>query len=205
MQFQKWFEGPTKIDGKKASVHDVGELLLPSGRVVACDPLAPHDSKELERKVGAGAYPVRVVHLADTRVVAFAQLVLAPGKVVRWELAKMKGGNTSYTTETGTGAFADAVLVKRLVKAMLDDDDVSDTMQDAFEDEDVPWLLYAPEGEEDEEEDDDEDEEEEEEDDQPNIAMFNSGHGDGSYQSYWGLDAAGKALCLVTDFGVAKD
>jgi hypothetical protein len=36
----------------------------------------------------------------------------------------------------------------------------------------------------------------------PAIAMFQSGWGDGFYASYWGLDARGEPVCLVTDFSV---
>ena len=38
-----------------------------------------------------------------------------------------------------------------------------------------------------------------------NIAMFWSGWGDGIYPSFWGLDAAGEPLLLMTDFEVLEN
>jgi hypothetical protein len=35
-----------------------------------------------------------------------------------------------------------------------------------------------------------------------NLVVCSSGHGDGFYASYWGLDGKGKPVCLVTDFGL---
>ena len=39
-------------------------------------------------------------------------------------------------------------------------------------------------------------------DDGANVVAFSSGGGDGFYTSWWGLDATGEPLCLVTDFGL---
>jgi hypothetical protein len=38
-----------------------------------------------------------------------------------------------------------------------------------------------------------------------NLVAFESGAGDGSYPSYWGLDEAGLPAALVTDFGLLDD
>ena len=38
-----------------------------------------------------------------------------------------------------------------------------------------------------------------------NIAAFSSGFGDGSYSSYWGLDAEGAPVRLVTSFDVLEE
>jgi hypothetical protein len=35
-----------------------------------------------------------------------------------------------------------------------------------------------------------------------NICMFQSGLGDGTYQSYWGLAESGEIVALITDFGL---
>jgi hypothetical protein len=35
-----------------------------------------------------------------------------------------------------------------------------------------------------------------------NAILFASGYGDGVYSSYWGYDASGQLVCLVTDFGL---
>jgi hypothetical protein len=32
--------------------------------------------------------------------------------------------------------------------------------------------------------------------------MFQSGLGDGTYQSYWGLAESGEIVALITDFGL---
>ena len=38
-----------------------------------------------------------------------------------------------------------------------------------------------------------------------NVAIFDTGFGDGSYRSFWGLDSAGQPLLLMTDFEVLKN
>jgi hypothetical protein len=38
-----------------------------------------------------------------------------------------------------------------------------------------------------------------------NVAMFDTGFGDGGYRSFWGLDAAGQPLVLMTDFEVLEN
>ena len=49
------------------------------------------------------------------------------------------------------------------------------------------WLEYYP-----------------EESNPLNVAMFASGHGDGMYPSFWGLNASGRVACLITDFQVLE-
>jgi hypothetical protein len=34
------------------------------------------------------------------------------------------------------------------------------------------------------------------------VALFSSGMGDGAYTSYWGFDAGGEPVCLLTDFDI---
>jgi hypothetical protein len=38
-----------------------------------------------------------------------------------------------------------------------------------------------------------------------NMFIFTSGWGDGEYASYWGFDANGSPVCLITDFGIFED
>ena len=37
-----------------------------------------------------------------------------------------------------------------------------------------------------------------------NVIAFSSGWGDGTYDSYWGLNSGGEAVCLLTDFRVVR-
>src|SRR5690349_18474410 len=74
------------------SLHQIGELILTSGRIIACDPLIVPDTRYYVKKsVKPGRYPV-IVSVADFQPVgdtrfACAMLRLSEEPTVRWEVA----------------------------------------------------------------------------------------------------------------------
>jgi hypothetical protein len=199
--FSKLFEEGREIDTEIGRValrtRDVGTLTLASGRVVACDPLASPEMEPFARAVPAGAFPVTlsVAHFEDgDRRVAGAMVRFAGGAPASWEPALRAGDDLSelgegeifgYPVDSGTGCFMDDETA-RLVLSDLDPEDFSDAlvgeMDKTYEDT-WSWANVGVAGD-------------------RNIVAFSAGLGDGVYASYFGLDAAGEPVCLVTDFSL---
>jgi hypothetical protein len=197
-----WNDGATIT----AEVVEAGVLALSSGQVVACDPgdvNAPADCPPFVRAVPPGAYPVRlsVVTIAwpngsQRRRVACAAVVIGAGAAVRWEpalrpvedpAALRPGEAFAYGVDTGLGCFADGGALARLDEA-AGEALYFDRLLPALGEERLSWaavpLPGAP---------------------PATLVAFPSGVGDGFYSSSWGLDVAGEAVQLVTDFGLLTE
>ena len=184
----------------------LGELDLPTGRVVVADPLANPDRPALAREVPKGRYPVTLFR-AQSRI-AMAMVRFAPGKVARWEMATIPGQDPAelkgdeifgYPVDAGTGAFMDAAakpamdkreqmqIEKQRAAARQYSNYYDDVVSAEMERNGGDYALHKP-----------------LDDDPANVAIFRSGWGDGFYASYWGLDEADRPLALVTDFVVME-
>jgi hypothetical protein len=177
------FVDGVRIGDKQIRLEHVASLHLPSGRIVACDPLVPIDQRPFERAVGAGDYPVDVAiaQLADQQRVAALRVTFGPGAPVRFEPAG------DYGVDAGFGCFMDHETFPLLDRAMTslprDANYYDDVLASELRDRD--WVDHYPER------------------GRPhNVVAAHSGWGDGIYSSYWGLDEHGTAVWLVTDFEV---
>lgn len=179
---------------------DGGELMLPSGRIVACDPFVSYDRPAFVQQVGKGRARVRfsfpMVHGEQGGRVAFARVEFSPAKVARWEMALIPGQTLStlkadeifgYPVDAGTGCFADAEAFAALRQAVAGKPELTEAWisegEEAAKPLGMPFYLNQPMG-------------------PANIIMFGSGWGDGFYASYFGFDAAGAVAALLTDFAV---
>lgn len=187
-------------DGKPVefSTVAIGQIDIPSGRMVVCDPFACEPGIPFTKRVPTGRFPVQ---LAVTRTpsgeqrVAYARIRFSDRPVVRWEMAlppgeSLDGSQTNYAfgfpVETGTGSFMDASVqgpylaatadrtLKQQLIAALNERQTSG----------VVWLVrpFGP----------------------GTIAMFSTGFGDGYYISYFGFDDAGRIVSLTADLGVIE-
>ena len=177
----------------------IGEVVLPSGRVVAADPLVNPDRPPFEQTVPPGRYPVTLFYAQGRN--ALAMLRVAPGKVARWRVATIPGQDAStlkddeifgYGVDAGLGSFMDAEAPKAMEKRGRQDPKC-DNYYDCVLAEELgangdDYVIHRP-----------------LKDADVNVAVFSSGWGDGFYASYWGEDEAGKPLVLVTDFGVLEN
>lgn len=172
----------------------LGMLRVPSGTLVAADPFM--DKKPFTRTVSPGAYPVDVLiawvpshYIPGKRAetCAFARVVFGPGRVQRWELAVTPGedpttlahGRTfGYVVDSGTGCFADGALFTRMVDDRAVAADFDHQLRRSY----PSFIHHAAED--------------------GDLFGFTSGCGDGTYASWFGLDAQGAPVCLVTDFGL---
>jgi hypothetical protein len=179
-----------------------GTLNITSGRVVACDPLVQPERQPFARELQArGAFPVETLH--DNGRIALAVLWLRERAEVRaadlrWEMALIEGDLPDtlgadeffgYPVDAGVGCFMDADAATAMAErdrreaenpdyVSYYDDVISAEMSDA--DTADHWPLGPGSA--------------------NNTVIFRSGWGDGSYPSFWALDAAGEPVALVTDF-----
>ncbi|WP_328824965.1 DUF4241 domain-containing protein [Mesorhizobium neociceri] len=172
---------------RKIIVTTIGELELPTGEIVACDPLITGLGRPaFSRKVRPGRYPV--VLLEARGRVAAAVLCFGPGLPVRWELATFARDRPSayefeFIVDDAVASFMD----KSVLTMMSDPEELDDYLADVacFRDR---FVVDSP------------------IDGNPlNIAMCDTGWGDGAYRSFWGLDGAGEPLLLMTDFEVLEN
>ena len=180
----------------------LGDLPLPTGCTVAADPLVQPERPAFGRIVPAGAYPLTLYRVQARN--ALAELRFQSGGVERWELALVPGEDGSllkddeflgYGVDAGIGSFMDiAARAAMLAREGREKgkrgysnyyDDVIHAEMQASGGE---HLMHKPQP-----------------DDSAMVAMFRSGWGDGMYPSFWGLDAEGRPVLLVTDFQVLEN
>ncbi|OBQ63444.1 DUF4241 domain-containing protein [Mesorhizobium erdmanii] len=175
---------------RKISAITIGELELPTGEIVACDPLITGLSRPaFSRKVKPGRYPVTLLQAQGC--VAAAVLRFSPGLPMRWELATFvpdrapvyKSEFLEFIVDDAVASFMD----KSVLTLMSDQQELDDYLADVACTIDRFCIDSPIEG------------------NPLNVAMFDTGYGDGSYRSFWGLNAAGEPLLLMTDFEVLEN
>lgn len=159
----------------------VGEVLLPSGRVIVGEYL--FELEPLDLTVESGAYPAHATLARyrdqDFDSVAFASLVFSDAPTVRWEdgdFIAVDGGSTTITSVEGRDETSrlfedDESAWMDLNQRIFDSSVAHDYLATEF--------TLTPEA---------------------NLAYFSSGVGDGGYPIYVGLDAEGNPTRVVVDF-----
>jgi hypothetical protein len=175
---------------RKVTVTTIGELELPTGEIVACDPLITGLGRPaFSRKVKPGRYPVMLLQ-AQGRIAA-AVLRFSPGLPVHWELATfVRDRPQAYESQFSEFIVDDAVasfMDKSMLTLMSDPEELDDYLADLACTLDRFGMGNPIDG------------------NPLNVAMFDTGFGDGGYRSFWGLDAAGQPLVLMTDFEVLEN
>jgi hypothetical protein len=169
------------------------DLIVTSGRIIACDPYYCGEEKPFKECIPLGRYPVIlcVAHFqnGDQRV-ALAALRISESSPVRWEIATRPGEDEAsrhgYCVDSATGCFMDADAAFWAAERTQNEETF-------FEDQMTylptwGWVnvsldsLSAA-----------------------NVVAFSSGWGDGSYPTFFGYDATGQPACLITDFGVLQE
>jgi hypothetical protein len=176
------------------------DLVLPSGRIVACDPIVVPDMIPFTVTLPAGRAKCQLsvarLDSGDERV-AFAWLGGEASRVARWELA-LRGdqdptrlepdGYFGYPVDSGTGGYMDAETSATLLTLGKNNDQWWDRLIAALEvtqRNTWSWASFLP------------------TDRGANVLAFSSGFGDGLYPTYLGVDSAGQLCGFLTDFLVA--
>lgn len=179
--------------------HQVGDLILSTGKLVACDPFVTPEAEPFSLPLPCGEFPV-VLSVAETATdqrVAFATVRFKQTSQARWEMmatgahdpSKLEPGHIlGYGVDSGTGCFMDALAGRALTQKMNHDSNFFETMMaemDKTYRDTWSWLnMKFGDG---------------------NLIAFSSGEGDGIYGTYAGFDAQGKVAVVVTDFMVLDE
>lgn len=181
-----------------------GELVLPSGRIIATDPCyltRLDDTPPFVRTVPPGCYPVwialarKVSDAPWAERVACMVLQLSDGPAAQWELALRPGERLvdmppghvyGHGVDSGNACFVDAAAVAMLDSVALEALYLDGVVR-AYErtgwrtrsaNISLPGQVPA------------------------NLIACSSGYGDGFYPSWWGIDETGEPCALATDFFV---
>ncbi|EJL39650.1 hypothetical protein BAG01nite_05760 [Brevibacillus agri] len=187
---------------------EIGQLQVPTGKIVANDPLVMFETEPFTETFPTGSFPVQLAIAQVTPLdaagatqgemepderVALARIVFADRPVASWKMAVWENSDVTqlaaneffgYGVDAGTGAFMDEKACKRLESRLEQDEAFSEALMaemDQTYKHTRSWLVKDM-------------------GDGCNIAMFSSGWGDGSYASYIGYDADGQIVRLLTDF-----
>lgn len=172
----------------------LGELMLTTGQVIACDPIVYPGTKPFNMTLSPGRYPV-VACVAEFashgyHEVAYAILQLTEQEPARWEIATKAGQDASkleeghifcYPVDAGTGCFMDVDAAAAFQRRLDEDPDYCQELIYSYNDY-LNLPLNPATG--------------------ANAIFFTSGWGDGFYASYWGYDAEDNIVCLITDFSL---
>ncbi|WP_024295157.1 DUF4241 domain-containing protein [Lacrimispora indolis] len=187
---------------EKIEEQPLGLLNLPTGKIVANDPLCIYETEPFEKAVKPGQYPVflYVQHIQDDRRVAFAEIRFTESSPVYFEPALIKGQDAEklsedeyygYGVDSGTGGFMDELTCGEFTALIgTVDDGMIPELEKALDDSYVytysaaNYNLPGTDN---------------------NLTVFSSGYGDGCYASYWGYDKNHELCCLITDFDTIDD
>jgi hypothetical protein len=165
-------------DGSKFMLAgDAGAISLPSGRVVASDPLLDPWQPPFSTSVPPGNYPVHLA-LADDDV-ALVMVLFREGQPEKWKRAKPQ----SFSVDSAAGCLMDCGVARFLRRKA--DSEKYDRYSRRFEDalaETGQWANFAL--------------------DSPpdaNIFLFHTWGGDGTFPVFFGYDAERELVCLVVD------
>jgi hypothetical protein len=176
----------------------IGKLVLPTGKLVACDPICGPESPGFTADLRPGSYPV-ILCFADSpaggRRVAYAMLRLQNINPVRWELATSsyedvstlkEGQYFGYLVDSGIGCFMDEaagdVLIEGIELGNFQEYFAALLIEAMSKSEWVNFIVDESTG--------------------ANVMAFSSGLGDGIYGTYFGYDEDDDLVCAVTDFNV---
>jgi Protein of unknown function (DUF4241) len=183
-----------------AEPFDLGIVVLPTGRVVGCDPLVAHTTPFVDA-VEPGRYLLRawVAILSEDGVesqrrTAALHLVVADEPVVAWSMALLPGQDVAslgeddffgYGVDAGTGTLADQVAVEAL--SQWDYEQIEDAFIPARIPVDPIEAVVAAVV---------------DQGTAANVYVVGSGWGDGVYATYVGRTEDGRIAGFVTDFRV---
>ena len=198
------------VDEIPIKLLEIGNLKVPTGKIVVCDPLVTINFTPFNKTVKPGTYPVKI-YVAQTKQsgerYAIAKLEFSSKKAEKWVLALHDGEDTAvlkdpydyfgFPVDAGMGGFFDykAGLAYGKFEDQFQKEHPGKNIYDNFlaaefkknakdPKDDGDWInLEIP-------------------NTDLNLTMFNSGYGDGSYPAYWGMTRNNEIVSLIIDFMV---
>jgi len=190
-------------------VKKIGELNVPTGKIVVCDPLVEPEIEPIIKDFPKGKFPVYLYYSNEEDCIAFAELRFSEAPVQRWEMALVDDQDLKeleeneifgYAVDSSLGCFMDIEGQKAMLKHEME---LSDQLGDKFTsyyDNYIDNLFFGPGA---------VDEyycEVKPYDSNPNnVFVFQAGYGEGFYGTYIGYDKDGKISKLLTDFNILEE
>jgi hypothetical protein len=165
-------------------IADAGALVLPTGRIVASDPILDPFSKPFSVAVPADTYAVLLSLIQDD--VALVMVNFAEGPPVRWQAAKPE----TFGVDSAIGCLMDHEVSRFLRRKAENEryDKYIRRFQDAMEENEGLWGSYCVDSE-----------------SGANVVLFRTWGGDGVFPSFFGYNADDEIVCLVTDMFLCSD
>jgi hypothetical protein len=194
---------------KYLSSYYLGDLVIISGEVVACDPLVFPETKPLITNIFPKNYPV-ILSLASHSLEVFSQnnpsyktvicamIRFKEREAIRWELIANSHNEMTiskenqyygYPVDSGIGCFMDTQAAKIIIDSSYNSDTYEETIScqlDNLLDINNKEFMFANLL--------------LDENSGLNVIAFSSGFGDGIYPTYLGFDNEGKIVNMVTQF-----
>lgn len=192
-----WRARPAQLQALFARPTPVGMLQLPTGRIVAGEPIEPLDPMLLTRAAPIGEFPVEIglveVEPGEARIAA-ARIVFSAAPIASWEIAAGPEGAATPSAaglpgySSAMGMFMDAHTVALFHKYVDEAESPIEWWYDVPKREGKLWecACFQP-----------------DEHTPYNCAYMGPVISDDALVSYWGLDAGGAPVVLVTDFNLA--
>lgn len=104
------------VENALIETFEAGKIALPTGRIVACDPVITNDMREFKVNVSAGEFPVLVHKEKESNCIAYVEIVFGTDEITDWKLATTEDQNIDdlkgeeifgYPVESGMGCFMD--------------------------------------------------------------------------------------------------
>ena len=174
------------------SVVRAGTLHLPSGQIVACDPLVGHNREHFVQAVLPGRYPVDLSlgHNAreDVERIVFARILFTKNRPVVWVRAlreseanrgEAENEPFGFLSTSGTAALMDNETAKLFhLDSVEEVDQILDALVANYQPE-RNWLNHPI-------------------DDRHNVILFSSSEGGNPSPSYFAIDEAGDVCLALT-------
>lgn len=192
------------VESPLLETFEVGKINLPTGKLVACDPLITNDMREFKVHFPDGEFPVLVHKEKESNCIAYVEIVFGDDEIANWKLATTDGQNVEdlkgeeifgYPVESGMGCFMDVETQESLnfLEQKLFHRKGADFMgiyeeffHEHFFDENGAIDQFAflkP-----------------DEEKQGAIFAFETGYGEGFYASYIGFGKDNNPLKIITEF-----
>ncbi len=192
----------------------MGEVVLPTGKLVVCDPLATSDWLPLDLEIAPGRYPtfLAIASFEREERAAYAWIRLGSGTPAAWSVARTvsNGGSLArgnftlasraphFSVDSGAAAFMDRAVYRQLhtagVIAKLKISSPPKWIARIAKELDTTshgaptwkWIDLRVDG-------------------AANVVAFYSGWGHGMYRPYAGRDEKGELVAVVVDLNLAKE
>lgn len=199
IDYEKYFVNGNIINGVRIISKKIGNINIRSNKLIACDPFYVDQgfTAPFSRDVPVGSYPVFItyVDLKDWgRSVAFVKIQFKKDKTVKYEKAIFKSKNRAIESEYGVDSGMGSIMDLKTAGLFASDqqkfemnnknaDYYTSIIEPQLQD-DSNWAnLYIN-------------------NKTSNLFVFQSGLGDGSYTSYWGVNSKGGITSFITDFSI---